>query len=238
MPMRISFVIPAHNEEENLPSLLDSLVALSESQAWDYEIVIGDDHSTDSTGSIADQYAKNPKIVTLHRRNGDKGMGNTLKEATKSAKGDIIIWTMADKSDALETYPKMIAKINEGYDMVFGARYVKGGSKGDLAAHKAFSSQSYSRIAGMIFGMKVHDITNAFRAFRKSVFDSISIESGDFAISPEFSIKAQLLHYKLAEVPTTYSDRKAGRTSFKMMKMAIRYGSLFKYRFIPVKKQQ
>lgn len=237
--MKISIVIPAHNEEANLSSLLDSLVQMSDSLKWDYEIVIGDDHSADSTGSIADEYSrKNPRIKVIHRRNSIRGMGNTLIEATKVAKGDIIIWTMADKSDSLETYPVMVAKISEGYDLVFGARYIKGGSKGDLASHKAFSSQTYSRIAGFVFAMKVHDITNAFRAFRKDVFDSIVLESGDFAISPEFAIKAQLLGYKLGEVPTTYSDRKAGRTSFKMVKMSLRYGSLFKYRFIPVKKKQ
>ncbi|MFH1182144.1 MAG: glycosyltransferase family 2 protein [Candidatus Woesearchaeota archaeon] len=237
--MKISIVIPAHNEEANLPSLVDSLVQLGESQKWDYEIVIGDDHSADSTGRIADEYSKkNPRITVIHRRNSIRGMGNTLKEATKAATGDVIIWTMADKSDALETYPLMVAKINDGYDLVFGARYIKGGSKGDLASHKAFSSQTYSRIAGFIFGMKVHDITNAFRAFRKAVFDSIELESGDFAISPEFAIKAHLLGYRLGEVPTTYSDRKAGKTTFKIMKMGLRYGSLFKYRFMPVKKKQ
>jgi glycosyltransferase involved in cell wall biosynthesis len=235
--MKISIVVPAHNEAENLPSLLDSLVQVCVSQKWDYEIIVGDDHSADSTGSIADRYAKgNPLITVIHRSNGLRGMGNTLKDLTKAAKGEIVIWTMGDKSDSIETYPLMVKKINEGYDVVFGARYIKGGSKGDLAAHKAFSSRAYSKIAGFIFGMPVHDITNAFRAFRKKVFDAVELESGDFAISPEFAIKAHRLGFRLGEVPTTYYDRKAGRTSFKMAKMAVKYGSLFKHRFIPVRK--
>ncbi|MBN2454283.1 glycosyltransferase [Candidatus Woesearchaeota archaeon] len=236
--MELSIIIPAHNEEQNLPSLLDSLLSLVKKNSWNAEIIVSDDHSTDATASIADKYSsKHKNIRVIHRRDGNRGMGYTLREATKNAKGEIIIWTMADKSDDLSTFRKLVSSINDGYDMVFGARYIRGGSKGDLAMHKAISSSTYSKVAAFLFRMRVHDITNAFRAFRKEVFDAVTLNSGDFAISPEFAIKANLLGYRLGEVPTTYSDRKAGRTSFKMLKMAFRYGSLFRYLFLPVKKK-
>ena len=231
MSSKISIVIPAHNEEENLVPLVDSIINLRRKQRLNYEVMIVDDNSTDKTGKIADSFSRKYKGIKVIHRKGNRGMGNALKEGTKKAKGDIVVWVMADRADDLNTIPKMIEKIEQGYDVVFGSRYTKGGSRGDLDPFKTLASSGYTKVASIIFGFKLHDITNAFRAFRKDVFNKLNIESGDFAISPEFAIKAHLKKYKLGEVPTTHSKRKAGKATFKMLKMGWRYGSLFKYRF-------
>ncbi len=227
----LSIVIPSHNEELNLPSLVESLDTLRKQEKWNCEIVIVNDNSTDSTGKVAERLSKKYRNVKVVHRSSNPGMGNALKEGTSMAKGKIIIWTMADKSDNPETFPRMVEKINRGYDMVFGSRYIRGGSRGDLAFHKALFSRGYSILAKIIFGLKVNDITNAFRCFRKKVFDSVKLESGDFAISPEFAIKAHKEGFRLGEVPTNYSDRKEGKTTFKIMKMGPRYLSMFRYVF-------
>ncbi len=227
----ISIVIPSHDEELNLPSLIESLDTLRKREGWDCEIVIVNDNSTDSTGSVAESLSKKYRNMAVIHRNANPGMGNALKDGTSAAKGSIIIWTMADKSDNPETFPKMVEKINSGYDMVFGSRYIRGGSRGDLALHKALLSRGYSILAKIVFGLKVSDITNAFRCFRKKVFDYVKLDSGDFAISPEFAIKAHKARFKLGEVPTGYTDRKEGRTTFKIMKMGPRYLSMFRYLF-------
>ncbi len=228
---KISIVVPAHNEEQNLPSLVEAHDKLRTQEKWDCEIVLVNDNSKDSTGKVAEALAKKYSNITVLHRDSNPGMGNALKDGTRAASGNIIIWAMADKSDDPATFPKMVALINQGYDMVFGSRYIKGGSRGDLAAHKALLSWGYSFTATIIAGIKVHDITNAFRCFRKEVFTKLSIESGDFAISPEFALKAHKAGYKLGEVPTVYSDRKAGKTTFKILKMGMRYISMFKYIF-------
>lgn len=228
---RISIVVPAHNEEQNLPSLLEAHDALRRQQKWDCEFVIVDDNSSDNTGKVADALAKKYAKVKVLHRNLNPGMGNALKDGTKLASGSIIIWAMADKSDDPATFPKMVAMVDAGYDMVFGSRYIKGGSRGDLAMHKALLSWGYSFTARLIAGIKVHDITNAFRCFKKEVFTSLKIESGDFAISPEFALKAHKAGYKLGEVPTVYADRKAGKTTFKILKMGSRYVSMFRFIF-------
>lgn len=228
---KLSIVIPSHNEERNIPSLIESLDSLRKREGGDCEIVIVNDNSTDSTGSVAESLSKKYKSITVIHRTSNPGMGNALKDGTSAARGRVIIWTMADKSDNPETFPKMIEKINSGYDMVFGSRYIKGGSRGDLAFHKALMSRGYSILAKIVFGLKVNDITNAFRCFRKKVFDSVKLDSGDFAISPEFAIKAHKAGFRLGEVPTGYTDRKEGKTTFKIMKMGPRYLSMFKYLF-------
>lgn len=229
--MDFSVVIPAYNEEQNLPKLLDNLIGLKNSYK-DFEIVIVNDNSSDKTGEIAESYSmKYKNIKVIHRKKGVNGMGAALKEGTKAANGRYVVWVMGDNSDDLTTIPKLIKKIEEGHDIVFGSRYIENGSSGDLEFVKAFLSSGYSSISRLVFGFKVHDITNAFRAFKKKVFDSISLESNNFAISPEFAIKAHLKGYKLGESPTTYSNRKAGATKFRFIKMGVEYCKLLKYKF-------
>lgn len=229
--MNVSIVIPAHNEQGNISKLLSGLIKLK-GPLKNFEIVVVDDNSSDKTGLIASSYSKKYRnIKVLHRSKGINGMGAALKDGTKAAKGKYIVWAMGDNSDDAATIPKLIKRLKNSYDMVFGSRYMKGGSRGDSNPFKAMLSSGYTFAARLIFGIKVHDITNPFRAFKKEIFNKITLESNDFAISPEFSIKSHLRGYKLAEVPTVYANRKAGQSKFRIMKMGIAYCKLFKYRF-------
>jgi len=225
--MLVSIVVPAHNEDDNLPKLMGMLQSASKSMGGT-EIILVDDHSTDGTAQLCDSYTRTwQNVRTVHRRSGNPGMGNALKEGTREAKGDVIVWTMADLSDDIETIPRMVNRVAEGADMVFASRYMKGGSIGDLSRTKSLMSRGFTFVSRLFLGVKVHDITNAFRAFRKDVFDKVTLESGDFGISPEFSLKAQLKGFKLGEVPTTYKSRKEGIANFNMVKMSKRYLMIF-----------
>jgi glycosyltransferase involved in cell wall biosynthesis len=222
----ISIIVPAHNEEGNLPRLVEELLPLAR-RMKNTEIVLVDDNSKDRTPSLCDKYAKQyNEVRTIHRK-GRKGMGFTLQEGTLAASGDIIIWTMADLSDDLNAIPKFVKKIQNGADMVFGSRYMQGGNPGDLSFLKKTASKGFVMLSRILIGIKVHDITNAFRGFRKEVFNSIPLVSGDFAISPEFSLKAHRNGYKLGEVPTDYTDRREGVAQFKFFKMGRRYFKIF-----------
>lgn len=230
--MNYSIVIPAHNEEANLNKLIRNIQGICAKFKLKSEIIIVDDNSTDNTGKIADSFSKQYEQIRVIHRNCNPGMGNSLKEGTDKSKGKVVVWVMGDNSDDLTTIPKMIKKVEQGYDIVFGSRYMKDGSSGDLDPFKALSSSSYTKLIKFVFGIKINDITNAFRAFKRESYDKLRIESSDFTISPEFAIKAHIKGLKLAEVPTTYSNRKAGKTKFKMVKMGIKYLSLMRYRFL------
>ena len=231
--METSIVIPAHNEQDNLPKLLDGILKLKGSLG-SFETILVDDNSADKTKEIAERYAKKyGSIKVVHRCKGNNGVGAALKEGTNIAKGSFVVWVMGDNSDDLATIPQLIMQLRNSADIVFGSRYIKGGSSSNLDAYKAMLSKNYTRIIQILFGIKVHDITNAFRAFKKEIYNRIRLESDDFAISPEFAIKAHIKGFKLKEVPTIYKDRQAGKPKFKILKMGITYCKLFKYRLMP-----
>lgn len=224
--MLVSIVVPAHNEEENLPLLAERLVQMLRRSRLPAEVILVDDNSTDSTPQVCDRIAKkHPLVRALHRR-GERGMGNALKEGTLAARGSIVIWTMADLSDDVEAIPRFVEEIRDGADMVFGSRYMEGGSPGDLSRVKAFSSKAVSLLAAVGIGIPVRDITNAFRGFRKEVFHAARPRAGDFAISPEFALKAHLRGFRLGEVPVTYKNRVKGVQKFRMYRMGKRYARI------------
>ena len=238
--MKISFVIPFHNEEKNCLSMLERVVKFAEINKFSYEIIPIDDRSSDNTKSVLTKLSRNNIYIRPIFRNHDqeeKGntMGKALISGTKIASGNIIIWTMGDLADDTDTYLEIIHKINDGFDMVFGSRYMPGGSRGNLDFVKAFLSSWGTILARILFGVQVHDITNAFRGFKKEIFGKIKLESTGFSISPEFAIKAHLAGFKLSEVPTVYTNRVEGVSSFKLFRMIRSYLSLYLNLFLKYK---
>lgn len=221
-----------YNEESNAPIILEKLIDNINKWKSEYEIVAVDDNSSDGTAQILKDYSrKYDFIFPVIKTDNKRGMGRALTEGMNAAKGDNMVWVMGDLSDDLERIPEFVGKIQEGYDIVFASRYMRGGSSGNLDKIKAFLSSRFTVFTSILFGIKVHDITNAFRGFKKELRDKIRLESTDFAISPELAIKAHLLGYKLTEVPCSYKTRTAGKTKFNIIKMVLKYFTLFKYRF-------
>jgi len=230
--MKISFVIPAYNEETNLPTLIQELIEIIDNK-WVYEIVIVNDNSSDSTADIADALSnKYSNIKVIHRNNGGKGIGLSLRKGTKESTGDFIIWLMSDRCDNLGKIYKIINKLNVGYDLVIASRYMKGGSRGKLSLYRTVLSRGYTLICIAIFGLKLHDITNAYRGFRKGVFDNINLEFDGFAITAEFSIKAYLYNYKIGEVSTVHLGRENKRSVVNVLKIGWPYIRLLKLKWL------
>lgn len=238
--MKVSFIIPFHNEEKNCSKMIHQVLNYAKKNKLSFEVVAVDDRSRDKTKAIIETITrKNPEVKAVYRSHGREEVGNTMGKAlidgTKKAKGEIIIWTMGDMADDTETYGKIIEKLTKGYDMVFGSRYMPGGSRGNLDRFKAFLSSWGTRLARMLFGLPVHDITNAFRGFKKEVFQKLTLHSSGFSISPEFAIKAHLYGFKLGEVPTVYTNRMVGISNFKLYKMTKSYLALYLDLFLKYK---
>lgn len=232
--MKVSFVIPFHNEEKNLIPMLDQVYkySIAQQKKWDFEIIPVDDRSEDNTAKILDAYAKkHQRVKPISRVKDQEAKGNTmgkaLLEGSRKATGEIIIWTMGDRADDPRTYGHIIEKIQGGDDLVFGSRYMPGGTWGSLDPTKAYLSSNGTVLARFLFQVRVHDITNAFRGFRKELLSHLRLDSSGFAISPEFAIKAHLAGYRLGEVPTVYYDRVEGVSNFKLWHMSMAYLTVY-----------
>lgn len=212
--------------------MLEKVVKFAQKNNLQYEVIPIDDRSSDGTKSILKAAAiKYVSIKPIYRKHDKEEKGNTMGKAlicgTHEAQGDIIIWTMGDLADDADSYLEIVKKIESGYDVVFGSRYMPGGSRGNLDILKAFLSSWGTQLARWLFGVPVHDITNAFRGFRKEIFDQLELTSPGFSISPEFAIKAHLAGFKLGEVPTVYTNRIEGVSSFKLFSMIRSYLTLY-----------
>lgn len=131
---------------------------------------------------------------------------------------------MADMSDDYADVDKMYRLIEEGYDIVCGSRYVKGGGQ----VGGPFIKKSLSRAAGLslklIAGVPTHDSTNSFKLYRRKVIDTFEIESdGGFEIGLELVVKAHIAGFRIAEIPTIWHDREKGKSRFKIIQWSPKY---------------
>lgn len=235
---KISIVVPAHNEEENLPRLLDELLPVLEEnvETKDFELVIVDDNSTDRTPELIEKLAgKDPRIIPVHRHS-KPGFGNAVKEGLKNATGDIVIPVMGDLSDDPHDIPKLVRRIEEGYDVAYGSRFIEGGGTDGYPPAKMVANRAFNNVVRLLFGIKHKDITNAFKAYRKEVLDSIGIdrlEANGFDLTVEMPLKAHIMGFRSAEVPVVWHGRERGEAKLRLSENASKYGKrLFNLFFI------
>lgn len=227
--MKISIVVPAHNEEGNLENLVSRLVPVldSHNETEDYEIVLVDDNSNDGTRSIVDALAKkNPRIRPVHRTDSPC-FGNAIKSGFREASGDVIIPVMGDLSDNPADIPKLVRRIEEGYDIAYGSRFVKGGSLRGYPGSKMVANRAFNNLVRFSFGIPNRDVTNAFKAYRREVLEAIgidNIEANGFDLTVEVPLKAHILGFKSIEVPVSWDGRKRGEAKLKLSRNGSAYG--------------
>lgn len=222
--MKISIIIPAHNEEDNIVNLINEI---ERNIKIEHELVVVDDHSIDATGELVNGLSMQHSNIRLIKNELAQGFANALKTGFSNINTDIVIPIMADLCDDLTTIKIMFEKVNEGYDIVCGSRYIGGGARLGGSKLKGFFSAFVGRSLYYLLGLPTHDIANAFKMYRKIVLDSIDIESCSFELSMEIPLKAYYLGFRITEVPTVWSERTKGKSSFRMFKLLPNYLKLY-----------
>jgi dolichol-phosphate mannosyltransferase len=226
----LGIIIPVYNEAENIRK---TLTTIEEKVRTPHKIYIVYDFDEDNTLPVAKEFLKED-IDLKFLKNPAGGVVNAIKTGFKEAHEDYLLITMADLSDDYTVIDSMYKIIAEGYDVVCGSRYMKGGKQiGGPMLKKILS-----RIAGVslkyVAGLPTHDVTNSFKLYRKSMIGSIEIESdGGFEIGMEIVVKAFFSGFKVTEVPTIWIDRQKGKSRFKIVKWAPKY---LKWYFYALKK--
>ena len=223
--MKLSVIIPAHNEEDHIEKVITEMVEELEKEKIDNELIIVNDHSTDSTPKIAEELFQRYKNVRiLHRRDSANGFGMAVKEGLDNIKGDAVVIAMGDASDDPKDIIKYFHKLKEGYDCVFGSRFIKGSIVKDYPIIKLIINRLANTFIQCLFLVNNNDMTNAFKAYRKEVIDTIKpIRAVYFNITVELPLKSIIYGFKFCTVPINWYGRESGVSKFSLRNLGRRY---------------
>ena len=211
--MITSVIVPTYNEKENIEQLVQRLLELP----VEVQVIVVDDNSPDGTGDIADRMAKkHPGRVSVVHREGKLGLGTAYIAGFKRAmenQSDLIITMDADFSHPPEDIPAMQDKIQEGYDLVIGSRYIPGGRAVECTLPRKMLSWGANAFARVLLSLSAHDTTAGFRCYRRVVLESIdldSIFSNGYSFLIEMLFKVQRQGWRVGEVPIVFHNRRQG----------------------------
>ena len=211
--MKTFVIVPTYNEKENLEPLTQRLLDLP----GDLHVVIVDDNSPDGTGEIADRLAaSHPNPIHVLHREGKLGLGTAYIAGFQhsiEARADLIITMDADFSHPPERIPAMIDKIQSGYDVVIGSRYVPGGATSECTLPRKILSWGANTFARTLLGLQAHDATAGFRCYHRKVLASIALDdifSDGYSFLIEMLYKVQRKGWRVGEVPIVFHNRQQG----------------------------
>jgi dolichol-phosphate mannosyltransferase len=221
---RLSIVIPARDEEGCILSTVEHLHLELSIHKVPHEIVVVDDGSSDSTWQILTDLAQH--IPELHpvQNTGAHGFGRAIIAGLDAMQGDAVVIMMADESDDCRDVVTYWQTLNQGYDCVFGSRFIKGGGTIDYPRFKLTMNRIVNTALRIVFHISLNDTTNAFKAYRREVIDGCRpLISPHFNLTVELPLKAIVRGYTWTVVPITWRNRRSGVAKLKLKEMGSRY---------------
>jgi dolichol-phosphate mannosyltransferase len=220
----LSIVIPARDEEGCIASTIEHLHLELNLHNVPHEIVAVDDGSSDRTWEILEEEKKKIPALSPVQNSGTHGFGRAITKGLDAAKGDAVVIMMADESDDCRDVVRYWHKLNEGYDCVFGSRFMKGGGVIDYPKFKLFINRLANLFVKILFRHGLNDTTNAFKAYRREVIEGVMpILSPHFNITVELPLKAVVRGFSFTVIPITWRNRRTGVAKLKIKEMGSRY---------------
>jgi dolichol-phosphate mannosyltransferase len=222
--MKLSVVMPAQNEEGSVGKTVAGVVAVLEREGIDYEVVVVNDDSEDSTEAVVEAIgAENPR-VRCHRSHYERGFGMAIRAGLDVFQGDAVAIVMADASDNPEDLVRYHRLLEEGWDCAFGSRFMPGAKVYDYPRLKYAVNRLANQFIRVLFRHRYNDTTNAFKAYRREVIETIQpLLSKHFNLTVEMPLKAIVRGHTYAVVPTNWTNRATGVAKLKMKEMGSRY---------------
>jgi glycosyltransferase involved in cell wall biosynthesis len=217
---KVSIIIPAKNEEANLPLVLDDLnKSIAQIPGYEFEVILVDDKSTDRTAEVSRE--RGARVI---QNKGASGKGRALRLGFENATGDFLLMMDADYSHRSEDIPKLLDALQDGAGLVIGSR-VYGGSD-EYTPIRALGNVFLTAALGLFLGRYLSDALNGFKAFRRDVFDDFHYTSKMFEIEIELIANALRKGYRVVEVSSHERARMAGEAKSRV----IRHGTRFFWR--------
>lgn len=230
MSNQLAIVIPVYNEGASFPSLWAALCSQIRS---DFSALVVYDFDEDNTVPVVQQIiAQGEPRLRLLKNAVRRGVVGAILTGFNAVDGGPVLVVMADISDDLGQVDRMLELYREGYNVVVGSRYMRGGKIIDGPVLK----QGLSRLAGLTLHwlrrIPTHDATNAFKMYDREMLKSLTIESqAGFELNLEIAVKAFLAGYRITEIPSAWRERSAGKSRFRLWAWLPKYLRWYFYAF-------
>ena len=226
--MKLSVVIPARDEAGCIEETLSELLATLERERIPHEIVIVDDGSTDGTADVVRRVPSDAVRVIFN--SGRHGFGLAVRAGLDHCSGDAVAIMMADGSDSPEDLAHYYRMLQQGYECVFGSRFVRNSRVIDYPFHKLILNRLGNWMIQALFRLRFNDLTNAFKCYRAEVIRGMQpLISPHFNLTVEMPLKAIVRGYSYAVVPISWTNRKTGVSKLKIKEMGSRYMFILLY---------
>ena len=218
----LDIVVPVYNEDKGILRLFEEI---EQEIKTPKHVMIVYDFDEDTTVPVVMEHRNDYSFkIDLVLNIIGRGALNAIKMGMQTATEEMVLVMMADSSDRLDVVDTMCGLMEQGYDLICGSRYMKGGKQHGGPLLKGL----FSRMAGVslhvLTRIPTHDCTNSFKLYRRTMLEQINIEStGGFEIGLEILVKAYTGGYKIGEVPSQWFDREEGKSNFHMWRWMPRY---------------
>lgn len=223
-PLLYSVLVPAYNEEQNILPTLEGLAEALRNADIPFELLVVNDNSQDRTAKVvADAMGSFPELRLVHNT-APGGLGRAIRFGLRHYRGDAVAIVMADSSDAPEDVVRCFRCIEEGYDAVFGSRFLPGAAVSHYPVVKLMANRIVNKALQVLFMTRHNDLTNAFKVYRRHVIKAISpLQAAHFNITIEMSLSTLIRRYRIAAIPIRWSGRTWGQSNLQLRKMGRRY---------------
>lgn len=225
-----SIVMPAYNEDGVIEQTLLELISHLNNYDFQYEIIVINDGSTDQTEAILNKIEAIHDVVSHVNNEGPGGYGYAIRKGLEAYRGGAVVIVTSDGSDAPKDIAAYFSKIQEGYECAFGSRFIPGTSVSGYPKFKLLINRMANRLLSWLLHSPYNDFTNGFKCYRRQVIDDMQpLVTGQFNITIELSVSATLGGWNYAIVPTDWTQRDAGDSSFHMNKLLKPYALTLVY---------
>jgi dolichol-phosphate mannosyltransferase len=222
--MKLSVIMPAHNEVEGVWGTVEHLYRTLLTNNVPFEIVVINDHSTDGTERVLEELALEFPGVRWVTNERPGGFGYALQTGLEAFEGDAVCIVMADASDDPGDVVQYYRKLEEGYECVFGSRFMRKSRVVDYPRHKLLLNRLANWFIKALFRLEYNDTTNAFKCYRREVIAGVQpILSPHFNITVELPLKALTRGFTYTVVPINWYNRATGVSKLKIQEMGSRY---------------
>jgi len=227
----LAMIVPVYNEADNFPALL---AEIEHDVPPPFVLYVVYDFDEDTTVPVVRQLAANRPWLRLLKNRFGRGVVAAIRTGFHEIGSGPCLVVMADLSDDLRVVPQLLDLYRRGYRIVCPSRYVRGGSQSGGPWLKRLLSRTAGQSLRLLARFPTHDATNNFRLYDAALVNELTIESrGGFELALELTAKAFRRGVSIAEVPTTWRDRTAGTSRFRLMKWLPKYLYWYSYALLP-----